>query len=454
MLSVLALLVAVSCLIALANWRWGILAAVAISFLQDPLRKMIPGAPAYMTMAASPIWLCALTSAGIGGQLSIRRFFNCFPRLGKWARIFAAYLLVPAAISATYGRNSWIITVLGAFVYSVMFLMLVAGWSFPQRGFPLQRFLAFYGIVAALMLAGGPLEALGYQEATPLIGTEALGHVWVTHRTGAAVHMLAGLFRSPDVMGWHAALVFMVGVILAFRSKGSARWFWIAVAVWGVLNIWLCGRRKMLSMLPIFFGCYALFVFRFKKVQKILSTSGTALLILGLGWYLISSLFYDAAVERFYLTAFTEAEEQIHRHGVQAVIGTVRQAGFWGYGLGMSQQGVHNLKNVEKPRTWQESGPGKLVAELGVPGNVLYLVLGVTLFITAFQVVRLEQGRDSFYLSAGLFSVLVANVASSVVSAQIFGDPFVAFLIAFLAGLLLSGARAGPAPPPPPEAPP
>ena len=401
MLSVLALLVAVSCLIALANWRWGILAAVAISFLQDPLRKMIPGAPAYMTMAASPIWLCALTSAGFAGQLSIRRFFNCFPRLGKWARIFAAYLLVPAAISATYGRNSWIITVLGAFVYSVMFLMLVAGWSFPQRGFPLQRFLAFYGIVAALMLAGGPLEALGYQEATPLIGTEALGHVWVTHRTGAAVHMLAGLFRSPDVMGWHAALVFMVGVILAFRSKGSARWFWIAVAVWGVLNIWLCGRRKMLSMLPIFFGCYALFVFRFKKVQKILSLSGTALLILGLGWYLISSLFYDAAVERFYLTAFTEAEEQIHRHGVQAVIGTVRQAGFWGYGLGMSQQGVHNLKNVEKPRTWQESGPGKLVAELGVPGNVLYLVLGVTLFITAFQVVRLEQGRDSFYLSAG-----------------------------------------------------
>ena len=447
MLNVMVMLVAVSCLVALVNWRWGILAAVVVSFLQDPLRKMVPGAPAYMVMVSSPIWLCSLVSAGIGGQLSIQRFLNSFPRLGKWARIFAAYLLVPAAISATYGRNSWIITLLGTFVYSVMFLMLVAGWSFPHRGFSLQRFLVFYGIVAALMLAGGPLEALGYQDATPLIGTEALGHVWVTHRTGVAVHMLAGFFRSPDVMGWHAALVFMVGVILAFRSKGSARWFWVAVAVWGVLNIWLCGRRKMLSMLPIFCGCFALFVFRFKRVQKILSASGTTLLILGLGWYLISSLFYDAAVEQFYLTAFTEAEEQIHRHGVQAVVGTVRQAGFWGYGLGMSQQGVHNIPNVEMPLLWQESGPGKLVAELGIPGNVLYLALGAVFFITAYHVVRRTHGQSTFDLAAGLFSVLVANVASSVVSAQVFGDPFVAFLLSFLAGLLLSTARHGPAPP-------
>ena len=438
-------LIVLGCAMALFNWRWGILAAIAVGLLQDPLRKLVPGVPAYLVLAASPIWMFAMLSAAFANQLPIRRFFNQFPRLGTWARIFAAYLLIPAAISATYGRNSWLITLLGAFVYATMFFVLVAGWQYPGRGSGISTCLVFYALVASLMLVGGPLESMGLQASTPLLGTNVFGHVWVTYRTGEAVYMLSGLFRSPDVMGWHASLVFMVAVILAFRAKGPSRWLWIAVAVWGVLNIWLCGRRKMLSMIPVFLGCYSLLVFRFAKVHRVLSVSGTALMIVGLGWYLISSLFYNEAVERFYLSAFTEAGDQIQRHGIQAVAGTVNQAGFWGYGLGMSQQGVHNIQGVETPRLWQESGPSKLVAELGVPGNVLYLILGVVIFVTAYQVVRLGRGKPSFYLTAGLFSVLLANMASSIVSAQIFGDPLVAFLLAFLMGLLLSDARSSPA---------
>ena len=54
------------------------------------------------------------------------------------------------------------------------------------------------------------------------------------------------------------------------------------MAIWGILNIWLCGRRKMLSMIPIFLGGYALLVFRFKNVRRILSVCGmTAMIVLG-----------------------------------------------------------------------------------------------------------------------------------------------------------------------------
>lgn len=451
MLNLMLVLVVAGCLVSVFNWRWGVLAAVLAGLLQDPLRKLIPGTPSYLVMASSPIWLFAVLSAAFSGQLPILRFLNSFPRMGTWARIFAAYLLVPAVISATYGHRSWMITLLGAFVYATMFLVMVAGWQYPRRGIGAERFLVFYAVAASVLLIGGPLESLGFQERYPVLGTGALGHVWVTYRTGAPVYMLSGLFRSPDVMGWHAALVFMAATILAFRSKGPARWIWIAVAIWGVLNIWLCGRRKMLSMIPVFAGCYALFVFRFKNIRKILSVTGTALMIGGLGWYLIASLFRNEAVERFYLSTFGEVQERVEIHGFRSVVGTVGQAGFWGYGLGMSQQGVHNIPNVETPRLWQESGPSKIVAELGVPGNVLYFVFGVVLFATAYHVVRLGCRKPSFYLTAGILSVLVANVASSVVSAQIFGDPLVAFLLAFLMGALLSDARAPPGPAPMPE---
>ena len=440
MLNLMLLLVLGGCALALANWRWGIAAAIVIGLLQDPLRKLVPGSPGYLAMASMPILLTTMASAAFADQLPIQRFFSGFPRLGKWIVAMIAYLAIPAMISATYGRNTWMITLLGAFVYLTMFLVLVAGWRYPGGTHRIGWILGFYVIVAAILLAGGPMDAWGWSERFPAIGTAAMGHVWVTHRTGAAVYMLAGFFRGPDVMGWHAALVFMVSVIMAFRARGAARWLWIALAVWGVLNIWLCGRRKMLSMVPIFTGCYLLLVFRFKDVRRIGSILGTVLMIGGLGWYFISSLYRSAAVEAFYLTAFTQAEEQIQRHGVDTVLSTVKQAGFWGYGLGMSQQGIHHI-SADKPKVWQESGPGKLVAEFGVPGSLLLAALGFVFLKTAYLVVRGSRRDESFYFTAGLFSVLVANLTSAVISAQIFGDPFVAMFLAFLAGLLFSTAR-------------
>ena len=447
MLNLVLLLVLLGCAMALANWRWGIAAAIVVGLLQDPLRKLVPGTPGYLAMASMPVWLATMASAAFADQLSIQRFFSGFPRLAKWIIATFAYLAIPAMISATYGRNTWMITLLGAFVYLTMFLTLVAGWRYPGGPHRIGWMLGFYVAIAALVLAGGPMDAWGWSERFPAIGTAAMGHVWVTQRTGSAVYMLAGFFRGPDVMGWHAALVFMISVIMAFRSRGPARWLWIALAVWGALNIWLCGRRKMLSMIPIFMGCYLFLVFRFKDVRRSLSIVGTVLMIGGLGWYFISSLYRSAAVEAFYLSAFTQAEEQIQHHGIDSVVSTVKQAGFWGYGLGMSQQGIHHIP-AEKPKTWQESGPGKLVAEFGIPGSVLIAGLGFVFLKTAYLVVCGSRRDESFYYTAGLFSMLVANLTSAIVSAQIFGDPFVAMFLAFLSGLLLSAARTFSSPPP------
>ncbi len=440
MLSLALLLVLMGCAVALANWRWGIAAAILMGLLQDPLRKLAPGTPEYLAMASAPIWLTAMLSAAFANQLAVRRFLDSFPRLGKWIVATMAYLAIPAAISATYGQNTWMITLLGAFIYGTMFMALVAGWRYPIDRRDTRLLLTFYVVAAAAMLIGGPLDAWGWGERFPAIGTAAMGHIWVTQRTGAAVYMLAGFFRGPDVMGWHAALVFMIAVILAFRARGPARVFWIAVAVWGLLNIWLCSRRKMLSMVPVFIGCYMFLVFRFKNVRRGLSIAGTVLMIAGFGWYFISSLYRSAAVEKFYLSTLTEAEDQIRRHGFESVLDTVQQAGFWGYGLGMSQQGIHHIP-AEKPRVWQESGTSKLVAEFGIPGSLLIAILGLVFAQTAYWVVRGSRRDDSFYFTAGLFSILAANLTSAVVSAQIFGDPFVALFLAFLVGLLLSAAR-------------
>lgn len=440
MLWVAVTVIVLGCFVAVSNWRWGVLAAVVVGLLQDPLRKLIPGTPGFMAMASVPVWLAVFAAAIFQRSLQLHPFLNQFPRLGQRILWFAGYLVLPALISATYGPGSWQITLLGVMIYGCAFLALIAGWRYAVDDAMLNRFLCGYALVASFMLIGGPIEYFGGAAAWPAVGTEALGHVWVTHRTGAAVYMMAGFFRGPDVMGWHAALVFMIGIVMAMRTRGPARIFWMGIAVWGILNIWLCGRRKMLSMVPVFLGCYMFLMFKYRDARRFVPVVGLILMTSGLGWYGISSLFYTEEIQEFYLTTLHEADDQIRRHGYDSVIATVNQAGFLGYGLGMGQQGTHHLK-VAKPRMWQESGPTKIVAELGVPGSVLFVALIVSLGITAVQVVRMSAQDTFFPVTAGIFSILVANMTSAIVSAQIYGDPLVALLLSVMTGMLLSGIR-------------
>jgi len=442
---VLPALILAACAVALRRWRWGVFAAILIGLAQDPLRKMMPGTPGLYAMSSLPVWLSVIAGAGLEGAIQVRAFAAHFPRIGQALTAFALYLPLPAAISAGFGRNTAAITALGALIYGSMFLMLCCGWRFASRPAAIRRLLAFYAVAASAFLIGGPLNYLGWNERFAAIGTEALGHVWVTHRTGEAVYMLAGFFRGPDVMGWHAATVFMAAVILAVRARGPARLAWIAAAAWGLLNVWLCGRRKMVSMAPVFLAAYLALGFRFHGIRRWAFSAALLLLTLFLGWHVSTTYLQTGAVERFYLTTLQEADVSVREHALDSVWETIRQAGFWGYGLGMGQQGIHHI-DAELPRLWQESGPSKLFAELGVPGALLFLWLLARLGLTAYHTLRRVAGAEVFSLAAGILAIVAANLVAGLVSAQIFGDPFIAVLLAFLFGVLLSTAHLTPAP--------
>jgi len=440
MLILLLLLVVAACAVAVFRWRWGVFAAIVVGLLLDPLRKMVPGVPGYLAMVSLPVWMAVIVSALFSGEMRARNFLSNFPRFAKSISIFGLYLLIPAALAISYGRNSWQIALLGAVIYMAAFLIVATGWSFPKTQLSGVRILSFYALCTSVLLIGGPLDYFGFGEGLAAIGTQAMDAVWVTYRTGEAVYMYAGFFRSPDVMGWHAALVAMIAGLMAARSRGWVRGFWIALSVWGLLNIWICGRRKMIAMLPVFWGVFLLLTFKFKNIKRTVPLVGVLLLVVGAGWFGVTRTYHATAVDTFYLSAVSEADETLLKHSAGAVATTVRQAGFWGYGLGMSQQGVHHI-NADKPRLWQEGGPGKIFAELGVPGAILLLWVGAILLLTAYHIVGYCAESPSFYSFAGIFSILVANMAAGIVSAQIFGDPFILLLLAFLMGLLLSGAK-------------
>ncbi|HKL22284.1 MAG TPA: hypothetical protein VJ904_10785, partial [Tichowtungia sp.] len=220
-----------------------------------------------------------------------------------------------------------------------------------------------------------------------------------------------------------------------YRSKGWMRALWISLAVWALLNLWICGRRKMISMLPVFWGGFLILHFKFKSVRLAVPVAGVILLMAGLGWFVITQTYHTTGLNTFYMTTFSQLDDSVAQHGFRSVVTTLEQAGFWGYGLGMGQQGIHHIP-AETPRLWQESGPSKLAAELGAPGMFLLLCLFAVLLRTAWAVVSFCRNHSSFSTVAGLFSILIANMASAVVSGQIFGDPFIILFLAFMVGLL------------------
>ncbi len=434
------LLLTLGCAVALYRWRWGFLAAILLGFVQDPLRKMMPGTPGIMTMYTLPVWVAALASAYAHGHLRPRQFMTQFPRLGRWIGVFGLYLIIPAALSVSHGRGTWQITLLGAMVYLVVFFIVTAGYTFSVRREDAVRVMQYYAVLTGMALLGGLFEYMGHGDHFDALGTQALGNIWVTYRTGEAMFMYAGFFRGPDVMGWHAALLTMIASFMAFRSRGWMRLFWVSLCVWGLFNVWICGRRKMVSMLPVFWSCYLFLIFRFRNVRWIIPTVGTLLLIIAAGWYVMNGNENSASIDTFYMTTIDDIDERLIGHGVGAVLTTIRQAGFWGYGLGMAQQGIHHI-NAEKPRVWQEGGPGKIVVELGVPGGILFIILLAVLIMTAFHMLSGIVESDLFMPAVCIMSLITANLASGIVSAQIFGDPFIILLLALLIGLLLSFCR-------------
>jgi hypothetical protein len=132
------------------------------------------------------------------------------------------------------------------------------------------------------------------------------------------------------------------------------------------------------------------------------------------------------------------AAERLNMSVVDTIISTVRQSGFFGEGLGTASLGARfgGALGIE---TWQESGPGRLIVELGVLGFIAALAFVGSVGWTLFQMLK-AMPRNSEYLPyyAGLIGLLAANGASFTISHQLFGDPFIIILTGFFVGITLS----------------
>lgn len=439
-LAIFGPLIAVSSVLAIVNWRWGLYAIVLVAMVQDPARKLTPGTPGYLVLATLPVWGGVIIGALRKGDLSWEGFRQLHPKLSRMLLLYSAGLIVPAVLSATYSSGSWQLTLLGAYTQYAIIAGFILGGFFPGKQGDIERLMAWYCILAGIAMTGAPLEKWDVGTGNGLVGTSSLGANWMTQRTGVELKMLSGFFRGPDVMGWHAATLAMFSVTLSIQGKGWKRIGWAALAGWAGVALMFCARRKMIAMLLPYALVIAVFLLVFRRARSLLAVILCGVVGMGIWWHAYHRIGPDEELEEFYGTTFEESTQRLEQHGFDAVIGTIQQAGFWGHGLGMAAQGTHHIK-CERPRIWQESGPSMLAAESGVPGLVLFAGVVLLLVMAMWTSIRVASGTSAGFTYFGLAATVFANGIAGIVSAQIFGDPFVGLFLPFMVGLILSGSR-------------
>ena len=111
---------------ALLGWRTGILLMIVLAAIQDPLRKLVPGTPGWLVLLSAPVFLAAIFASTIRTRNWWAEFRFCYPSIASSLRLLVFLSLPAAFLSATYGAGSWMLTIFGAFSYSVIFFAIIA----------------------------------------------------------------------------------------------------------------------------------------------------------------------------------------------------------------------------------------------------------------------------------------------------------------------------------------
>jgi hypothetical protein len=425
--------------VALVDWRRGWLLAVLCAVLQDPARKLTPGTPVAMTLSIILIYIIVLFGAQATLQSHLRDFARRFSSVKMAVALLFIFLFLAAVNGlATFGLENWRAPALALFIYCAPIPAVILGFTYLQREEQMYSFFRFYAAITSVAMVGTVLEYLS-------VPWRALGTVALTDSynmrfiTGLQVRMLSGFYRGPDIMGWHAATLTMIGIAMTLRAGPLRRsWPWVIVLSWGFLNCLISGRRKAVYMVAVFAAAFLL-----RYLRRLTTTQVTTFIIAGLALLAVVHKVGQDAEASVYTRGTETSTTEIMGRLEGGMVETVAQFGIMGAGLGTATQGVYHVvsSRVAEKQGWQEGGLGKLTMELGVPGLLAVMVFGFSMLSVMMRISgHPDVPGSSQFIRATLFGIVIANVVEFFVSAQAYSDAGLTLITAFFVGCLLATA--------------
>lgn len=424
-----------ACAYSLVDWRRGWLLVVICGVIQDPVRKLSAGAPVGISFAVVGLYAVILFAARNEMRQSAVEFTRRFRNISTGIVIFV-FLLLIAALNGlmTYGFDKWKAPMLSFITYVIPVIAALLGYTWLQREEMMMRFFRLYATVTSVALIGTVLEYLRVQSR--LLGMVSFEGDYIRHLPGIQIRMLSGIYRSPDVMAWHASMLAAIGVAMALRAGLRRQMLiWSAVAGWGFFNCMIGGRRKAIYFVLVFCMAFLWRYLRRVETAQVIASLGLLLIL----YAVVNQLSSDEGTS-VYTRSAVATKIELGQRFEGGVMQTFREVGYMGGGLGTATQGVHHLLGSNSIG-WQEGGLGKLAMEVGLPGLFVLFLMVILVGRMLMALTRIgDVPGSSQFLRVILFGLVTANIAGFIASAQAYTDAVLGLTAGFLVGGLFASA--------------
>jgi hypothetical protein len=333
----------------------------------------------------------------------------------------AAQVFNPGSTSVFYG-------VLGLKLYFLYIPLMYLGYSLIDSEQDLRRFFMFNAILILLVSCLGIAQSiLGPTFLNPTIMQEDIRDLSNLYRmspiTGqiayrpTSVFVSTGRFQNLIVASWMIVLGFGGYLILRTRKGRIAAFATIGVLAAAALMstsrgvmMW-CGGSSLVIMAAFVWGA----PWKQKEATRVVRSIQRVILLGGLAIVSLSVVFPEEVNSRLAiysetLSPYSTASELAYRtrdyplRNFLAAFDTPRW--MYGYGTGTASLGIQYVARIlHAPPTGigVENGYGQLVVEMGVVGLLLWIVLGASVSLSAWKIVKQLRGSPWFPIAFVIF---------------------------------------------------
>jgi hypothetical protein len=446
-------LVIIAMALCFANWRTGVFICVLVGFLQDPMRKLVPGESVVFTaLVGAPLVMTLLGAHLRKVRISFRPIHSWNSVLRRPLNLFILLVGIQS-LAAIVKTGNPTIGAIGALSYLATMPAILLGYQFSRSERGITRLIKLYLAVGVLMIAGIYLSYAGFD--WKVLKSVGVG-LFIYSLEKGRLDLYSGFLRSPEIAAWHAAACVCLLIVLSLSIRRNTVFKWSSgVLVMFLLGaLLLTGRRKFLVEIVLFVSIYSLLLIWFRKtaIRSALISKSAIVLAAGL---LIGSVSYmyiatDVAatnIRPYYergVSVRNDVTERVSVMTIDSFQWVIAQNGILGSGAGTGSQGSQYFGGgANIVGSAAEGGLGKVLAELGIPGLLLLLWLVINLarymwtiaqYITTARDVDPSLGKLVF----GLQAFLITNGFVFVIAHQVFGDPFVLIVLGFFIGFVLA----------------
>jgi len=385
--------VIIFCILALFRWRYGVLVIFFWLYLEDILRKIIPGQPPEISLIKDIIIL--ITYLSFFATVALRPRMNIVLDRLKFIPALSVFLVFAAA-AAIYSNTVSLWTIgLGFRTYFWYIPFAFLGYFMFRCEESFRRFAKFlvYTSIPLTIIAALQFHYWGETDFVllkPFLAGDPLHSFLDTY-----IPFISSVFGSHGRYARYSFLLYLLGLglLAGYNRQNNNRILALSI-ISAVVGVLLSGQRTVMYLLVIGLALLAgTLAFDFFKVHKISKRTLQALLIgaaisISIAvavvlWFPIVGeyfLHFSSVIDRF--TNFVPSDIGI----------AISRGGYAGQGFGTASQGIHYVPDstVLVMEVGVESGIGKLWLEMGLAGTVVFIVFIIAVLITGLrQIYRL-----------------------------------------------------------------